>query len=95
MEALEELRSDFGGLGGFWGQSCQSRNVNNTLLFVIFVLIPAFRSSLVRILYRMIAPDNVNLSSDFGSWNCYYFMGFELFCEMPDFVAATFLCLFL
>ena len=38
LEALEELRSDFGGLGGFWGQSCQSRNDDkNVVNYYVFL----------------------------------------------------------
>ena len=43
LESLEELRSDFGVLRGFWAQSCQSRNDDKTLLFIVFWLILVFR----------------------------------------------------
>ena len=59
LEALGELRSDFGGLGGLWGQSCQSRIDQITLIFNMFLVPHVFRWFFVRILYRVIAPEYV------------------------------------
>ena len=93
--ALEELRSDFGGLGGFLGQSCQSRNDVKTLLFIVFLITHVFRSFFVIILYRVIAPENVKnrytLVVILGGEIVVISLGFNYFCEMVVFLQQ---CLF-
>ena len=77
LEALEELWSDFGGLGVFWGQSCQSRNDDKTFCsgvfdysrFSIIVRMNSVQSDCTRECKEL-----VNFSSDFGRWNCCYFV---------------------
>ena len=61
VEALEELRSDVGGLGWFWGPSCPSQNDNKTDLFKVFLLTFVFQFVFVTNLYKMIAPRSVNI----------------------------------
>ena len=59
LEALEELLSDFGRLGGFWGQSCQTRHDDKTLLSIVFLITHVFLLCFVTNLYKVIAPENV------------------------------------
>ena len=70
LEALDELRSDFGGLRGFWGQSCQSRNDDKTLLFIVFfityVFFVIFRKNFVQSDCTRECKESVNFGSDFG-----------------------------